>query len=53
MKIQEIIDLPELSHDEVERQYLIFSDAQFDLIYENQKVIDLEFTEEEKNFRFI
>jgi len=53
MKIQEIIDLPELSHDKVERQYLIFSDAQLDFIYENQAILDVEFTEEEKNFSFI
>lgn len=53
MKIQEIIDLPELSHDKVERKHLVFTDAQFDFIYENQAIIDVEFTEEEKNFSFI
>lgn len=35
------------------RDYLIFSDAALNLIYENQKVIDVEFSEEEKNFSFI
>ena len=35
------------------RTYLIFSDAEFDLIYDNQKEIDVEFTEEEKNFCFL
>jgi hypothetical protein len=51
MKINDIIDLPDT--EQPERQYLIFSDAQFDFIYENQAIIDVEFTEEEKNFRFI
>lgn len=35
------------------RNYLIFSDAEFDLIYESQKELDVEFTEEEKNFSFL
>ncbi len=40
--------------DNVEqREYLVFSDAQFDLIYKHQKEIDVEFSEDEKNFKFI
>lgn len=53
MNIQEIIDLPELSHDKVERQYLIFSDAQIQFIEANQTKLDIEFTEEEKKLSFI
>ena len=34
------------------RIYLKFSDAELDLIYEHQKEIDVEFSEEEKNFSF-
>ncbi|HCE9854952.1 TPA: hypothetical protein NH480_002844 [Pseudomonas aeruginosa] len=35
------------------RNYLIFSDAQLEFIEKNQSIIDVEFTEEEKNFSFI
>lgn len=52
MQIQDIADLPDFTEEE-QRQYLIFSDAQLDFIYENQSIIDVEFTEEEKNFSFI
>lgn len=36
-----------------EIRYLIFSDAQLEFIEKNQSIIDVEFTEEEKNFKFI
>lgn len=51
MKLTDITDLPDT--EQPERQYLVFTDAQFDFIYENQTIIDVEFTEEEKNFSFI
>lgn len=53
MKIQEIIDLPELSHDKVERKHLVFTDAQLAFIEANQTKLDIEFTEEEKKLSFI
>jgi len=36
-----------------QREYLIFSDAQLDLIYKYQIEIDVEFSEDDKNFSFI
>lgn len=51
MKINDIIDLPDT--EEPERQYLVFTDAQLAFIEANQAIIDVEFTEEEKNFSFI
>jgi len=35
------------------RIYLVFSDAELDLIYKHQKEIDVEFSEDEKNFSFV
>lgn len=35
------------------KQHLIFSDAQIEFIEKHQKTLDIEFTEEEKNFCFI
>lgn len=35
------------------KKYLVFSDAQIDFIDKHQKKINIEFSEDEKNFSFI